>query len=40
MNPIMNAAVTHFPGGSGNDFIKCFHDTAPFFSLERLLDPE
>ena len=35
-----HAAVTHFPGGSGNDFIKCFHDTAPFFSLERLLDAE
>lgn len=35
-----NAAVTHFPGGSGNDFIKIFRDTAPFSDLERLLDPE
>lgn len=35
-----NAAVTHFPGGSGNDFIKIFQDTAPFFDLERLLDPD
>lgn len=33
-----NAAVTHFPGGSGNDFIKVFQSTAPFFSLEQLLD--
>ena len=35
-----NAAVTHFPGGSGNDAIKIFSDTAPFFELERLLDAE
>lgn len=34
-----NVSVTHFPGGSGNDFIKIFHDTAPFSSLEALLDP-
>ena len=33
-----NAAVTHFPGGSGNDMIKMFSETAPFFDLERLLD--
>lgn len=25
-----NVSVTHFPGGSGNDFIKIFNDTAPF----------
>lgn len=35
-----NAAVTHFPGGSGNDMIKIFSDTSAFFSLERLLDCE
>lgn len=35
-----NAAVTHFPGGSGNDMIKVFSDTSAFFSLERLLDCE
>lgn len=34
-----NVSVTHFPGGSGNDFIKIFHNTAPFSSLEALLDP-
>ncbi|MBQ7871214.1 MAG: diacylglycerol kinase family lipid kinase [Oscillospiraceae bacterium] len=33
-----NAAVTHFPGGSGNDFIKIFSDPKAFQSLERLLD--
>lgn len=33
-----NAAVTHFPGGSGNDFIKIFSDPAAFRSLPRLLD--
>ena len=35
-----NVAVTHYPGGSGNDFIKNFSETAPFSSLERLLDCE
>ena len=35
-----NAAVTHYPGGSGNDAIKVFSDTAPFFDLERLLDAD
>ena len=30
-----NAAVTHYPCGSGNDSIKVFSDTAPFFDLER-----
>ena len=33
-----NVAVTHFPGGSGNDFIKIFSETEPFHHLERLLD--
>ena len=33
-----NAAVTHFPCGSGNDMIKMFDQTEPFFHLERLLD--
>lgn len=35
-----NVAVTHFAGGSGNDFIKIFSETAPFRNLERLLDCE
>lgn len=35
-----NAAITHFPGGSGNDTIKLFSQTEPFFDLERLLEPE
>lgn len=35
-----NAAVTHYPGGSGNDFIKIFSEPSAFFSLERLLDSE
>ena len=35
-----NAAVTHFPGGSGNDFIKCFSDPQRFFSLPQLLDAD
>lgn len=35
-----NAAVTHFPCGSGNDTIKMFSETEPFFDLERLLDAE
>ena len=30
-----NAAVTHYPGGSGNDSIKVFSDTAPFFDETR-----
>lgn len=34
-----NAAVAHFPCGSGNDFIRIFGDTAPFSDLEQLLDP-
>ena len=35
-----NAAITHFPGGSGNDFIKIFSDPAAFSDLDRLLDCE
>ena len=35
-----NVAVTHFPGGSGNDFIKIFSDPAAFTDLDRLLEPE
>ena len=35
-----NAAVTYFPGGSGNDTIKIFDDPAAFTSIERLLDAE
>lgn len=33
-----NAAVTHFPGGSGNDFIRIFSEPAAFRDLGRLLD--
>jgi YegS/Rv2252/BmrU family lipid kinase len=33
-----NAAVTHYAGGSGNDFIRMFSDTAPFRDLSQLLD--
>ncbi len=36
----LNAAITHFPGGSGNDFIKVFDNTDAFRDLERLLDYE
>ena len=35
-----NAAVTHFPGGSGNDSIKVFSNPAAFASIDRLLDAE
>lgn len=35
-----NAAVTAYPGGSGNDFVKLFSDPNAFFDLERLLDAE
>lgn len=35
-----NLAVTHWPCGSGNDFIKNFNDPAAFFELSRLLDVE
>ncbi len=33
-----NVAVTHFPGGSGNDFIKIFSDAKPFFDLVPLMN--
>lgn len=33
-----NAAVTHWPSGSGNDFIKIFSEPSAFSSLEGLLD--
>ncbi len=35
-----NVAITMFAGGSGNDFIRIFNDTAPFRDLDRLLDAE
>lgn len=35
-----NVAVTHYAGGSGNDFVKIFSETAPFRDLERLMDCE
>lgn len=35
-----NAAVTNFPGGSGNDFIRIFSQPAAFSDLNRLLDAE
>ena len=35
-----NVAITHFPGGSGNDFVKIFNQPEAFRSLERLLDAE
>ncbi len=34
-----NLAVTHYPCGSGNDFVKNFSDPRAFTELERLLDP-
>jgi len=34
----LNVPVTHFPGGSGNDYIKIFTaDPTPFFNLENLI---
>ncbi len=33
-----NVAITHFPGGSGNDFIKVFSHPDAFQDLDRLLD--
>ena len=33
-----NVAVTHFAGGSGNDFVKIFSEPAAFCDLNRLLD--
>ena len=33
-----NVSVTHYAGGSGNDFVKIFGAVEPFQDLERLLD--
>jgi YegS/Rv2252/BmrU family lipid kinase len=33
-----NIAVTHYPCGTGNDFIKCFKDAAAFRDLERIIN--
>lgn len=33
-----HVAVTHYPSGSGNDFVKLFDDPQAFKDLERLLD--
>ena len=35
-----NAAVTHYPSGSGNDYIKIFDRPEAFRDLEKLLDCE
>ncbi len=35
-----NAAVTHWPGGSGNDFIRIFSHPERFSDLSELLDAE
>ena len=35
-----NVAVTHFPVGSGNDFVRMFSRPEAFSRLEQLLDPE
>ena len=35
-----NVAITSFPCGSGNDFIKVFSDPTAFFDCSRLLDSE
>ncbi len=34
----MNVAVTHYAGGSGNDFVKIFDHPEPFRDLEALMD--
>lgn len=33
-----NVSVTHYAGGSGNDFVKLFSETEPFRDIQRLLD--
>ena len=33
-----NAAVSHYPCGTGNDFIKCFGDAAAFRDMARLVN--
>jgi len=35
-----NVALTHYPSGSGNDFVKLFDQPQAFRDLERLLDCE
>ena len=47
MNEVVNGvagfdhvAVTHYPSGSGNDFVKLFDQPETFRDLERLLDCE
>ena len=35
-----NVAITHYAGGTGNDFIKVFSDPEPFHDLEALLDAD
>ena len=35
-----NIALTHFPCGSGNDFVKNFNEPGAFLELERLLDAD
>jgi len=35
-----NVAVTHWPNGSGNDFVRIFSDPSQFRSLEALVDGE
>ena len=35
-----NVAVTHFAGGSGNDFVRSFGAIEPFQNLNELLDSE
>lgn len=35
-----NVAVSHFPSGSGNDFIKLFNQPEAFWDLEKFLDCE
>lgn len=35
-----NVSVTHFAGGSGNDFVKIFSRPEDFFHLDRLMEPE
>ncbi|MEA4965480.1 MAG: YegS/Rv2252/BmrU family lipid kinase [Oscillospiraceae bacterium] len=35
-----NLAVTHYPGGSGNDFTKMFSDPSRFYDLDALLEGE
>ena len=35
-----NVAVTHFAGGSGNDFVRIFSDPSAFRDLDRLTDSE